>query len=271
MEKPGSSWIYGYFSISFCVPAILVIFVYGKLVITLIPRDMATNTPSFEQSTIVFNLSTTGHGSYDRDWEDYIDFAPGKGIAFDNHDYTYGYPEWRKDIRPLSEMPADMQQQARGAVIAMLQEEERIFNPGMWIGTTSHENYNLPCTVVRSRKFRGQATLINIVSKRDIYNGEIYKALIVGDDGLKYYVSPNCVKPEREPLLRILDKMSLKELLGVLDECHSGHWNMGRYNRYMFDFPDYVVRYAEQQGMIDLSSKEWGWKVKAAQAEQVAD
>lgn len=231
---------------------------------------MATNTPSFDATTVVFNLSTHGHGNYDRSWEDYIDYAPGKGIIYDSHDYTYGHPD-REHIRPLSDMPADMQQQARGAVIALLQEEERVFNPGMWIGTTSHENYNLPCQVVRSRKFRGQATLINIVSKRDIYNREIYKALIVGEDNLKYYVSPSCIQPDKEQILRILDKMSLKELLEVLDECHNGHWNMGRYNHHMFAFPDYVVRYAEQHDIIDLRSKEWGWKVKAAQAEQVAD
>ncbi len=170
---------------------------------------MATNTPSAQLST-VFNLSTTGHGNYDRSWEDYIDYTPDKGIVFSSHDYTYGWPVERKDIRPLSDMPADMQRQARQAVIDILQVEERIFDPGMWIGTSTHRNYNMPCRVVRSRKFRGQATLINIVSKRDIYNREMYKALIVGEDNLKYYVSPGCIKPDKAQIIRILEKCLLR-------------------------------------------------------------
>jgi hypothetical protein len=208
-----------------------------------------------------YNLSTTGHGDHDRSWEDYIDFSEEKGLVFDSHDYTYGLPRYRESIRPMSEMSDGLKKLAKKAVIERLTEKGTVFEAGMWIGSTVHRNYNLPCKVVRSRKFRGNAVLINIVSKRDYYNREVYKALIVGNGG-KYYVSPNCIQVDREKITEILGRMSLEELLDVLDENHYGHWNFAPYNRHLFSFPDYVSKYSDKTGVINIHDCIWGWMKK---------
>ena len=64
----------------------------------------ATSLPN----DMVYNLSTVGHGDHDHDWDDYIDYSTEKGVVYDSHDYTYGVPVNRADIRPFKDIPADM-------------------------------------------------------------------------------------------------------------------------------------------------------------------
>lgn len=216
----------------------------------------------------VYNISTTGHGDYDRSWEDYIDYSRDKGIVFDSHDYTYGIPEYRKNIKPVCELPSELVEDVRKAIIKELTNIGRIFQPSMWIGSSSHYNFNLPCKVVRSRKFRGDATLIGIAAKKDIYGRECYKALIVGSNKLKYYVSPNCIQIDNEVIISIVNKLSIAELADVLDECHYGHWNFHPYNRHLFSFPRMLEKYAPREGMIDTRSCKWAWMAEETKKEQ---
>ncbi len=211
----------------------------------------------------VYNLCTTVHGDYDHDWDDYIDFSEEKGILYDSHDYTYGMPEYRKGYHSITELPEDLAEKARTAIIDLLTKEERIYDVTYWIGGTQDSLMNLPCKVVRSRKFRGKATLVGIASKRDKYNREVYKAFIVGSDNLKYYVSPGCIKLDKDAVNKVISKMTLKELIEVLDECHFGHWNFYPYNRHMFAFPNYLRKYADKEGKPSIRALRWGWQVAA--------
>lgn len=222
-----------------------------------------------ESAQIMYNLSVTGHGDYDRSWEDYIDFIPGKGIVFDSHDYTYGMPQGRDYIKKIDELPTELIDDVRKVIIDELIADGRIFDTSMWIGSSTHYNFNIPCNVVRSRKFRGSATLISISSKRDIYNRECYKAFIVGSDRMKYYVSPNCIQVDKEAILSVVNRMNLKELVEVLDECHYGHWNFHPYNRHLFAFPRMIAKYASKEGVINIRSCIWGWKANEASKEQL--
>lgn len=210
----------------------------------------------------VYNLSKTGHGDYDHDWDDYIDFSLDKGLIYDSHDYTYGLPTHRSHIKPITELKSDMIDQVRKAIIETLVEKERIFDANMWIGSSTHYNLNLPCKIIRSRKFRGEARLINIVSKKDKFYRECYKAFIVGSDHLKYYVSPNCVKVDKEAILNLINQFSLSELLRLLDENIYGHWNFHPYNRHLFSFIGLLDRYTPCENKQDIRTLRWGWQVE---------
>lgn len=225
-------------------------------------------TTTIQPVSAIFNLYTSGHGDYDHCWDDYIDYSEEKGVVFSSHDYTYGLPS-RDEIRTVGELTTELTEKARQDVTNEIIKIGRIFEAGMWIGSSNHNNYNIPCKIVRSHKFRGEATLINIASKRDLYNREIYKALIVGSDNLKYYVSPNCVKVDKEAIMSTLAKLSLNELLEVLDESKYGHWNFHPYNLHLFSFPRLLERYASTENKINIRSCDWAWKAALKQEEAV--
>ena len=226
----------------------------------------ATSLPN----DMVYNLSTVGHGDHDHDWDDYIDYSPEKGVVYDSHDYTYGVPVNRADIRPFKDIPADMVDHIRASVITILMQIGKVFEASMWIGSSTCYNLGLPCKIVRSRKFRGDATLINIASKHDRYNREIYKAFIVGSDGLKYYVSPNCVQVDKDTISALLNRMTLKELVDILDESHFGHWNYAPYNRRLFHFIELIAKYTRGNEKIDLKEYKWGWQVEQEKEQEAA-
>ena len=216
----------------------------------------ATSLPN----DMVYNLSTVGHGDHDHDWDDYIDYSTEKGVVYDSHDYTYGVPV----------IPADMVDHIRASVITILMQIGKVFEASMWIGSSTCYNLGLPCKIVRSRKFRGDATLINIASKHDRYNREIYKAFIVGSDGLKYYVSPNCVQVDKDTISALLNRMTLKELVDILDESHFGHWNYAPYNRHLFHFIELIAKYTRGNEKIDLKEYKWGWQVEQEKEQEAA-
>ena len=167
-------------------------------------------------------------------------------------------------------IPADMVDHIRASVITILMQIGKVFEASMWIGSSTCYNLGLPCKIVRSRKFRGDATLINITSKHDRYNREIYKAFIVGSDGLKYYVSPNCVQVDKDTISALLNRMTLKELVDILDESHFGHWNYAPYNRHLFHFIELIAKYTRGNEKIDLKEYKWGWQVEQEKEQEAA-
>ena len=167
-------------------------------------------------------------------------------------------------------IPADMVDHIRASVITILMQIGKVFEASMWIGSSTCYNLGLPCKIVRSRKFRGDATLINIASKHDRYNREIYKAFIVGSDGLKYYVSPNCVQVDKDTISALLNRMTLKELVDILDESHFGHWNYAPYNRHLFHFIELIAKYTRGNEKIDLKEYKWGWQVEQEKEQEAA-
>lgn len=220
---------------------------------------METTTLS-ATSNRVFNLYTCGHGNHDHDWDDFIDFSVAGGLQTSSIDYTYLVSTNRTHILPLSEMTDEEIAAATHLLLTLILADERIYTPGMWIGSSKGLNLSLPCTVKRSRKFNGQATLIDIVSKRDRYNREIYKALIVGDN-LKYYVSPNCIIPDRDPIISIVNKLPFTELLSFANKLIWGHWNYHPYNRHLFDLVVYLHDY-RQVAPLNTKFLQWAWKAQ---------
>lgn len=227
---------------------------------------MQTTPTSSATNDRVFNLFTNSHGSYDHDWDDFLDFSVAKGLQTSSNDYTYGGPIDREHILPLNAMTEEEQMTAKEALLQRILQDERIYTPKMWIGTSKHYNYSLPCEIKRSRKYKGKAMLINIVSKRDRYNREIYKAFIVGADSLKYYVSPGCVEPNREIIGKIIRNLPLSNLTGFLDELIHGHWNFHPYNRHLFRLPD-ILEVNRMTVTIDIKNLQWAWKVNLENSE----
>lgn len=207
----------------------------------------------------IFNLYACGHGDCDRDWRDFIDFSVSKGLQTDSIDYTYSAQD-RTHILPSSEMTDEEKASATNALLDRILADERIYTPGMWIGSAEGRNLSLPCAVKRSRKFKGEATLIDIVSKRDGYGREIYKALIVADN-LKYYVSPNCITPDRDTIINTINKLPFTAILKIANELIWGHWNYQLYNNYLFDLVDYLHDY-RQVDPIDTKPLQWAWKAQ---------
>ena len=215
---------------------------------------MATTTST------VFNIYTNGHGSHDRSWNDYIDYSDDRGIVFDSLDYDLPTHS-RSQITECKYMDAEQTEKVRKAVIAKLVESGKVFEPRMWIGGSCYTYIGMPCKVVRSPKYRGDATFISLVSKRDHYNREIYKALIVGSDHLKYYVSPSCIKIDPQTVIPVLQKMTLKNLAYILDNDHFGHWNFHPYNHHLFGYLELLSKHY-QTDRIALGSLKWWWQVK---------
>lgn len=214
-----------------------------------------------------FNLYTHNHGNHDHDWDDYLDFSVAKGLTTSSNDYTYGGPTDRGHILPVTELNEEERALAAQLLTEHIFKDERIYSPKMWIGSSNGYNLSLPCNVCRSRKYKGAATLISIVSKRDIYGREIYKALIVGEDKLKYYVSPGCIAPDREVIKETIRKYSFSELLHFVDELIHGHWNFYPYNRHLFHMTELLNKYRVST-LIDIRCIQWAWKVELLESKE---
>ena len=109
---------------------------------------MKNSNTSFTYST-EFNISTTGNRKENRYWENYIDFSLEKGIQFCSRDYAEGQLTSR-NMLTLIDMPSELKDKVRDAVISMLDESGEIYTPDKWIGSTLDFNLSslcfFPCT-----------------------------------------------------------------------------------------------------------------------------
>ena len=183
---------------------------------------MKNSNTSFTYST-EFNISTTGNRKENRYWENYIDFSLEKGIQFCSRDYAEGQLTSR-NMLTLIDMPSELKDKVRDAVISMLDESGEIYTPDKWIGSTLDFNLSVPCNVT-GEQATTDATLINIVALPD--NPEEtesveYMAKIKDSHNHTFFVEPNCVQVSKEKIQKILSHMGLLELIEVLEECHFG-------------------------------------------------
>lgn len=197
-----------------------------------------------EANNHIYNLYTSEHGNHDRSWENYIDYIPSKGIIFDSFDYTYPHSYNRKAVLDKKAMTEIEKEEARAAAFSMLVADRRIYTPAKWIGSSRDKKFSIPCKVIRSPKYKGNATLISIKSVNDRYERECYKAVVVSGDNYEYEVSPTCVIIEKKLVTDIISQCSNDELLSLLDEIRWGHWNYGGYNDYLFGIVELFSKYA---------------------------
>ena len=200
---------------------------------------MKNSNTSFTYST-EFNISTTGNRKENRYWENYIDFSLEKGIQFCSRDYAEGQLTSR-NMLTLIDMPSELKDKVRDAVISMLDESGEIYTPDKWIGSTLDFNLSVPCNVT-GEQATTDATLINIVALPD--NPEEtesveYMAKIKNSHNHTFFVEPNCVQVSKEKIQKILSHMGLLELIEVLEECHFG---IGT-NKHILAYPRYIAKY----------------------------
>ena len=169
-----------------------------------------------------------------------IDFSLEKGIQFCSRDYAEGQLTSR-NMLTLIDMPSELKDKVRDAVISMLDESGEIYTPDKWIGSTLDFNLSVPCNVT-GEQATTDATLINIVALPD--NPEEtesveYMAKIKDSHNHTFFVEPNCVQVSKEKIQKILSHMGLLELIEVLEECHFG---IGT-NKHILAYPRYIAKY----------------------------
>lgn len=197
---------------------------------------------SLERRT--YNLYTNEHGDSDRSWDDYLDFTPGEGLKFSTNDWTYGSPSGREHILSSSDMNDDEVQEAKEVMKEYILKDGRVMTPNKWIGSSQARDYRMRCIVKGSKKYNGEARLMNIGSKRDRFGREAYYAYILTPEGKNYQISPKCIIPQKKHINIVLDKMKGVELAGLVDELKHGHWNFPGYNQHLFRWPEQLARYA---------------------------